>query len=287
MTPRKIAILMHESDNELTAQRYMVSALVPIWEADGHDVFYLFGTRRFEAADVLFVHVDLSVLPRSYMRFARRYPAALNARVRDIRKSSFSSDLLSADDEWKGAVIVKTDRNYGGAPERNRLKGNRWRTAWNRVNPFASRRERSVTISHPSEYRIYDSLGQVPRECFSDPELVVQKFLPEREDGRFCLRVMTFLGNQLSCYRMKGSHPIINGATSEEIEIVDPDPRMVRERERLHFDYGKFDYVMHGGRPVLLDINKTIGRSQLQTIETDEMRELRRIKAVALYDYFR
>ena len=33
--------------------------------------------------------------------------------------------------------------------------------------------------------------------------------------------------------------------------------RIVAERSALRFDYGKFDYVLHDGEAVLLDINAT------------------------------
>ena len=33
-------------------------------------------------------------------------------------------------------------------------------------------------------------------------------------------------------------------------------------RRQLGFDYGKFDFVMHEGRAVLLDANKTPGRAR-------------------------
>jgi hypothetical protein len=37
-----------------------------------------------------------------------------------------------------------------------------------------------------------------------------------------------------------------------------PD-QLRRERERLGFDFGKFDFVIHDGEPVLLDANRTPG----------------------------
>ena len=52
---------------------------------------------------------------------------------------------------------------------------------------------------------------------------------------------------------------------------------------RLHFDYGKFDYVVHEGRAVLIDTNKTTGSPP----STNPEREARRrILADGLYPYF-
>ena len=117
---RRIAILMHEKDGEHTIHQYVITLLADHWREDGHEVFFLFGTKRFVPADLIIVHVDLSVVPDSYLRFAARYPVAVNGRVRDIRKSTFSTGLLRPDDLWQGPVIVKSDFNYAGEPERLR-----------------------------------------------------------------------------------------------------------------------------------------------------------------------
>ncbi|AHF00153.1 hypothetical protein [Thioalkalivibrio paradoxus] len=40
---------------------------------------------------------------------------------------------------------------------------------------------------------------------------------------------------------------------------VEIPPALRRTRNELGMDYGRFDYVMHDGNPVLLDVNKTMG----------------------------
>jgi hypothetical protein len=49
-------------------------------------------------------------------------------------------------------------------------------------------------------------------------------------------------------------------------------------------DYGKLDYVVHLGEPVLLDVNKTTGASR--HLQDDELRAMRRHQAEGLYSYF-
>lgn len=39
-------------------------------------------------------------------------------------------------------------------------------------------------------------------------------------------------------------------------------PELRAERERLDFDFGKFDFVVHEGEPLLLDANRTPGMAQ-------------------------
>jgi hypothetical protein len=57
----------------------------------------------------------------------------------------------------------------------------------------------------------------------------------------------------------------------------------VQARKRLNFDYGKFDYVVHDGQPVLLDANKTTGADR---ICTQELNARRRQRADGIYSYF-
>jgi hypothetical protein len=42
-------------------------------------------------------------------------------------------------------------------------------------------------------------------------------------------------------------------------ERVEVHPEIPELAKRMGFDFGKFDYVMHEGKPVLLDANKTPG----------------------------
>jgi hypothetical protein len=90
--PRKrIAVLFHECQSEERLPLYAIHYLAGFWRADGLEVLYLFGAREHVPADILVVHVDLSVVPDEYLEFAGRYPAAINATVKDIRKSTFSA----------------------------------------------------------------------------------------------------------------------------------------------------------------------------------------------------
>ncbi|HEX2879540.1 MAG TPA: hypothetical protein VHO25_08375, partial [Polyangiaceae bacterium] len=64
-----------------------------------------------------------------------------------------------------------------------------------------------------------------------------------------------------------------------------PHPEIVKRKEELGFDIGKFDYVMHEGRPVLLDTNKTVG-SPPETTDAAVVAG-RRFRAEGVYSFFR
>jgi hypothetical protein len=122
MTRRlRILVLAHERDTPRLMRRYTISLMAQIWRQDGHDVRFVFGTRDRPPADVILVHVDLSVVPQPYLELAASYPVALNVGAADIRKSVIAPDLrVLAGDGYEGPVIVKSDLNYAGLPERRR-----------------------------------------------------------------------------------------------------------------------------------------------------------------------
>jgi hypothetical protein len=108
---KRIAVLFHENDR--SPSLYVVDQLAQVWRTDGYEVQYLFGTRRFAPADLLLVHVNLSVVPSNYIQFAKQYQIVINGEISDIRKRKVSSRLLRPGDPWQGRVIVKSDLNLG------------------------------------------------------------------------------------------------------------------------------------------------------------------------------
>jgi hypothetical protein len=285
MTRRRFAILFHENATEGTLKNYLITRLADHWREDGHDVIFLFGLSDFVPADLVIVHVDLSVVPDRYLEFARRYPVAINGRVKDIRKSTVSKNLVQQGDSYDGRVIVKSNLNHAGVPERS--------LAVNGPGPLSLasrlldryRRARSAKFGSPLDYHIYENPQQVPRRYFQQKDLIVEKFLPEIDNGLYCIRNFYFLGDRTACIRRKGRHPIVNGSTYIEVERVDPHPEIIAMRETLGFDYGKFDYVVIDGRAVLLDVNKTIGWPRGP--DTPEAQAMRRERAQGIYDYLR
>jgi hypothetical protein len=228
-------------------------------------------------ADIVLVHIDLSVVPERYFRFARRYPIVLNGKVKDIRKRRFA-DVLRKGDDWDGPVLVKSDLNAGGYPES--VLGRSWLT---RRSP---RIRRLLNRAHPlagsGYYEIYDRIADVPPERFTDRRLVVERFRPEVENGLYHTRIYQFLGPHETCARLASEDPIVKTANTVRVEDVEPHPAIVAVRRRFAMDYGKLDYVMHDGRPILLDVNKTaIGGTSPVLVRA------RRHRAEGLYSYFR
>ena len=217
----------------------------------------------------MFPQVDLSIIPEDYVRYCEEFPRVVNRRVTDIRKSIFSTCRVQPGDAWRGRVIVKTDRNYGGRPEL-RILGNKHRISgiYRRAR-YVTRRligqsyERSgVDLStasslNPHNYPIFDSVDAVPPGAFENPALIVERFLQEPSEDGYVLRSYNFLGDRWFSRRRVSPNPIVKAYNSRLIDSPTVPPKLIEIRNSLGFDYGKFDYLMHEGEPILLDVNTT------------------------------
>jgi hypothetical protein len=284
---RRIVVLFHERDRDRNLASYAVYHLTPFWREAGHDVHYLFGTREAPPADLAFVHVDLSVVPDEYLELAARYPASVNGRLKDIRKSTFSQNLVRPGDAWDGPVIAKSDLNSAGRPERlNRestrlLRRDEVQRAIRSFEAWTGIRSPFMTTK---DYRIFDRLQDVPPAWFADRRIVIEKFLPEMEGDHYHTRIYQFLGDRAICSRLVSTKPIVNVNSTIKVEEVAPHEEILEWRRRLGIDYGKLDYVVVDGRAILLDVNKTTGTTRGEAIE--DLKVSRRYRAAGIESFF-
>ncbi|HWO11540.1 MAG TPA: hypothetical protein VNN80_18730 [Polyangiaceae bacterium] len=274
---RSVAILFSEHDQP---DGYVISRLADYWRQDGLRVEYLFGTERYVPADVLLLHVDLSVLPDDVLEFASRYPLVINRHARDIRKRTFSRLLVERRGAYAGPVIVKSNLNFGGEPESGR-----------HPNPLLrlyhrARRGCFGLLTGHASYRIYPSKEQVPAPIWLDPDLIVERFIPERRGDAFALRTYHYLGERDSFFLCTSSEQIIKGSSTIRVDPLLPEPRLITMRRELRLDYGKIDYVQLEGEPIILDINKTVGLTT-QSTEDPLLVTARRERAQGIYDFLR
>jgi hypothetical protein len=245
-------VIVHERDEPFWSSRYILRAVAENWREEGCRVEVLSGTERFVEADVAILHVDLTTVPRAYADLARRYPRVVNGRVLDISKRAFSTHIVTRRDGYQGPVIVKTNRNSGGVPERVRS-----RSAGILAGRLCGLPWYVTGCLDPTAYPIFDSPKAVPSSVFWDPRFVVQRFLPEREGELYRLRRWTFLGDREVHTLSTSREPIIKSGNTLQRTPLGAVPEEIREvRRRLGFDYGKFDYAIVG-EPILYDVNRT------------------------------
>jgi hypothetical protein len=249
-----IAILVRRDTSALPAES-LLSALVPAWREQGVRITVFSDPAERVEADALFLHVDLTRTPDESLRLAARYPIAINAGATDISKRRISRDLVLRGAPCDGPVIVKTDRNYGGRPEAilarraGLLRGTGG--ALRNLLPWSWR----ARLRH---YPIFDSVREVPLGVWFNPDLVVERFLPERRNGHYCVRTWLFLGDQERVALFYSDDPIVKSRNILGREPLTDVPADLRQMRRaLGFDFGKFDYAVVDGRTVLYDANRT------------------------------
>lgn len=226
---------------------YMAHAVAQRWARRGHRVVVHRGPDGAPPGDIAILHVDCTVVPEAYSALAARYPRVVNGAVRDIGKRRVSTGVLARDSDWPGPVIVKSDANYGGRPE----------AALAGLARAAGLAADVAAAPVVAEYAIHPTLASVPQDAWEAPWLVVEKFVPERDERGYYLRVWTFFGDRERSSRCLAREPVIKAAGVIEREEAEVPDEMRELRRRLGFDYGKFDFVLHDGRYYLTDANRT------------------------------
>jgi hypothetical protein len=243
----EVDILVHRHDS--FSEEYLLYEVMRHWRHRGVRISVQCGPIVRRPADLAVLHVDLTVVDGESVVASRFYPRVVNGNVTDISKRRISRNLVMHGDGYDGAVIVKTDRNARGVREA--------RLQWLRSGPWARGQSDDQMIASRWAYRIFRSPADVPEAVWRNRLLVVERFLPERRNGLFCLRTWQFLGDRELNAVSTSYDPIVK---SRNVLHTEPAavPDEIREiRENLRFDFGKFDYAMVDGRVVLYDANRT------------------------------
>lgn len=242
--PASILLLEHPKSPSRDST-YLARFLLEAWEPRCRVVRHA-DPRDVPAADLLFMHVDLSVLPRDYQAVAARFPATVNAGLTDIRKRRLSHHQVFRGDGYTGPVIVKSSLNYAGQPER--------RAAGETPPP---RSASGHVISSKADYQVLPTADDVPDAWWDDEQLVIERFVPERHDGQYVLREWYFLGDAEFTRAETAPYPVITSGDYRPDLVREIPPNLRRFRRQWQIDYGKIDFVMHQGEAVIFDLNKT------------------------------
>ncbi|MEO7240094.1 MAG: hypothetical protein ABIW16_01720 [Sphingomicrobium sp.] len=258
MQPANKILFVRLRNEPFEQVNYVVHRLAEEWRKRGIIVEVTDRLSEATGPDVLiFPHFDLTLTPPPIVELLSRCARVINRSVTDISKRAISRHLVTAREAYHGPVIVKTSRNYGGIPEARASAG---RGVLQRSLVRLARRL-PWTVSGlvgVNGYRIYDHPRLVPYLVWRNPLLVVEKFLPEREGDLYCLRQYIFLGGCEINSRAVSRQPLVKSSNVIRREIIADTPAALRDfRAQLGFDYGKFDYVLHGDEAVIFDVNRT------------------------------
>ena len=243
-----IVVLEHRHQAKLGIH-YMAYEFARRWEERGHRVIFHRGLGTPPPGDVALLHHDLTVVPEAYLEVARRYERVVNGATADIRKSRYSECLLARGDAWEGQVLIKTEANHGGHVD-DALR--RFALAAGEAPDVAQ----GTLMDH---YYLCRSMREVPEAIWTQPGVIVEKFIPEEDERGTYVRFWTFFGAEERSNRYRAKVPLVRFSDCIDREPVEVPGEMRELRARQGFDFGKFDYVKHDGRYYLLDANRTPG----------------------------
>lgn len=265
----RVVVLFHEHD-PIATRPYLVLALAERWRSLGIEAIIHRGLGSPPDADLAILHVDLTRVPEAYTLLARRYPRVLNGNVLDIGKRRLAFARVVRGDGYGGPVIVKTDRNHFGLPERElrhclrEASRPRWLRAARRM---VAKLEDALPwwvsghVGH-DQYPVLASARDVPPTVWLDRRFVVDRFVPERAGDLFVLRRWNFLGDAGVNFAGYGTSAWLTSKTTLRRELLGPPPpEVVAIRCAFGLDLGKIDYAMPDGKVVVFDVNKTPGGS--------------------------
>ena len=241
-------------DDRPFTPKYLMYRLMELWREDGHTV--LVGPTRRVTADLAIMHVDLTVMQSHHLPDNPDAGPVVNGGVLDISKTRISSQRVLQRDAHVGPVIVKSDLNAFGNREfrtLGRWSGPRLRRRLSKVIPW-----RWAGCLPKEDYPVLSSVSEVPRWVWDRSDLIVERFVPERDGDDYVLRCWLFFGDQEYSVKLFSRHPVVKAGNIHRHEYLHEVPDSLREARRtLGFDFGKFDYVMVDGEAILLDANKT------------------------------
>lgn len=233
------------------ADCYVIAKLAAHWKSWGHPV--TMGPTKTLDQGIGIMHFDQTKVSPELVPEANL--PVLNRSVLDISKNLFSTLRIYPDDTWTGPVIIKSILNFFGMPEKYASRPGFFER---RRREIAQRSWRLARMLPDQDYPVLKNIANVPGWVWKREDLIVEKFLPEKDGDLYSIRGWLFFGDRGYTYRLFSKSPVVKVATTIHHEILDHVPPELEILRKKHgYDFGKFDYVEIDGRPVVIDMNKT------------------------------
>ena len=233
---------------------YMLYPLLQCWQDQGIRITTGPVTRL--DADIGLLHINNTwIAPEVLPSNPKQHPI-INGSVLDISKRRISRHILAENSNYNGPVIIKTNANYFGKREFQKLPARSLKLLRQKLGKYLP--WQYMHELPPNSYPVLESISQVPEWIWRRDDLVVECFQPEIENGEYVLRMWMFLGDRHYGAKLYSNEPIVKVDNINRYEYLESVPdKLQRIRRELRMDYGKLDYVMINGEPVLLDANTT------------------------------
>jgi hypothetical protein len=274
---------------------YVIDHYTLCWKNAGYRVINHIGLANIPVADIVIVHIDLTVIPKEYVALINGLHRVINGKILDISRQRFSKLLLSKNDNYTGPVIVKTNANYGGILDcqytpflsniiKEKRLSNKQQLHIFRFFLFKSivknrflrilNKWDTIESLNPLEYPIFRNIKSVPYGIWKNNNLIIEPFISSLENGLFYAHYYIFFGDKEISGRISSPDPIVkfNNCVSDE-EVPVPD-EVKQWRKDLKIDYGRFDYLVVGGKYFLIDVNKTEGGGDMNYMDHKYLDEM-------------
>ncbi|MER9724843.1 MULTISPECIES: hypothetical protein [unclassified Mesorhizobium] len=258
MSAADLDVYVESLRNFRLVRSYSIAQLLPYLEQAGLKVRLLDRPAGRDRAPVAFLHVDLTIVPSTYRGLGHLYDRTINGRALSIHRHLYSTLKLEAGDSHKGPVVVKTVLNSRGRPEQ------RW---WQHRNGLTRSAHAIRKLFEPGykdrlcpPYKVYQTIGEVPRDVWRNNRLMVEKFAFDTLDLPIVKhRYMFLLGAEVNM-RQVYDDVLCAGSKilSNEVGGAVP-PEVLAVRQRLNLDFGAIDYFIVDSKGIVVDANKTVG----------------------------
>lgn len=256
--PTTVIVVTAPGHPTLLQSDYVVRHVADYWTKRGVRFELVTSPRTAPPGDIAWQHLDVTEVDSDYRHLLEQYPRTINGNALSFAKRGTATHLVVRDDDWKGAVIVKTDQNFGGHGE-DWAHQRRW---LRHPKLHALRDQLPVRLSgrmDPAAYPIHSSKSEVPRWVWNDSRFVVQRFLGEVSGQQYAVRRWFFFGDCEFAYLAHAREPIVMGDYHLEWEELVRVPEALRElRHRIRLDFGKIDYAEVAGEVVVYDVNPAV-----------------------------
>ena len=235
---------------------YLISKMAKRWQQAGIEITIGPVDILDASIDLAILHVDQTFVSENLLPKNPHNIRILNGNLLDISKRRFSKLAVQQNEKWKGPVIIKSNYNCFGEQERKLQRKSR---LWRYREKLSKRSWNLARMLPPATYPVLDSRDDIPSWVWRNQNLLVERFLPEKEEGLNVVRGWIFFGNKQYHYKLFSKDKIIKARSALDFTFIDEPPpsELLEYRKANSIDFGKIDFVLHEAEAFIIDVNKT------------------------------